>query len=133
MPTNGKCPFCGGTVASNERKCPECGAANENYVEYNRVIRDAPRTIGEMKDYCARRGMPLERMRFFIGINYTEPRAFGIYQDGDRFVVYKNKSSGERAIRYNGPDEAKAVNELFAKLLDECHMRGIYPENQPVR
>ena len=49
---------------------------------------------------------PYETTRFFIGINYKKPKAFGIYQDGDQFIVYKNKANGERAIRYQGTDEA---------------------------
>ena len=57
--------------------------------------------------------------------------AFGIYQDGEDFVVYKNKANGERAVRYRGPDEAHAVDELFTKLLEECHNRGIYPDGKP--
>ncbi|MBR0464659.1 MAG: hypothetical protein IJJ23_09850 [Clostridia bacterium] len=93
-----------------------------------------PRTIDELRLYAQQKGMPLEKMRFFVGVNYTEPRAFGIYQDGDRFIVYKNKASGDRAVRYHGPDEAYAVNEIFQKLLQECHNRGIYPDRteQPI-
>ena len=87
-----------------------------------------PRTIEELKLYCAEKHMPLERMRFFLDQDYREPRAFGIYRDGDEFVVYKNKADGSRAVRYRGRDEAYAVRELYEKLLDECHQRGIYPD-----
>ena len=133
MASTGKCPYCGGTVTSEEKNCPHCGATNENYVvDTPRTILQ-PKTIDELKEYCAERGMPLLRMRFFIGENFKEPRAFGIYQDGDRFVVYKNKADGSRAIRYQGPDEAYAVNELYQKLLVECHNRGIYPDGQPMQ
>ena len=124
------CRFCGGSVSSAERKCPLCGAANENYVVQRRTVSFAPKTIAELKEYCAERGMPLPKMRFFIGEDFREPCAFGIYRDGDSFVVYKNKSGGDRIVRYSGPDEAAAVHELFVKLLDECHARGIYPENR---
>ena len=48
---------------------------------------------------------------------------------GGNFVVCKNKSDDTRSVRCNGPDEAFAVRKLFTKLLDECHKRGIYPEN----
>ena len=129
--STGVCPFCGATLRSDQKVCSSCGANNPNYVE------DAPRrifhptTIEELKEYCAERGMPLLRMRFFIGEDYQEPRAFGIYRDGDRFVVYKNKDNGSRAVRYDGPDEAYAVNEIFQKLLSECHNRGIYPDREP--
>jgi hypothetical protein len=75
--------------------------------------------------------MPLVRLRFFIGEDYREPKAFGIYRDGEDVVVYKNKADGSRAIRYRGRDEEHAVDELFQKLLDECHSRGIYPDGKP--
>lgn len=70
-------------------------------------------------------GMPLEKMRFFINEDRQEPRCFGIYHDdaGDRWVVYKNKADGSRAVRYSGPDEAYAVNELWMKLQSEINLR----------
>ena len=131
MSSTSKCPYCGGTVRSDEKYCPHCGAKNENYTEDTPRQIIQPKTIEELKEYCAERGMPLLRMRFFIGEDFKEPRAFGIFKDGDRFVVYKNKDNGSRAIRYQGPDEAYAVNELFQKLLSECHNRGIYPDGKP--
>ena len=83
-----------------------------------------PQTIEELKAFCAEKGMPLEKMRFFIGENIQEPRAFGIYRDeNDRFVVYKNKADGSRAVRYSGPDEAYAVKELYLKLKSEVQLR----------
>ena len=130
MATIGKCLYCGAAVASDQRKCPFCGGANPGYVDHSVHLPDAPRTIEELKAYCAEHGTPLPRMRFFIGEDYREPKAFGIYRDGSSFVVYKNKADGTRFVRYQGADEASAVRELFAKLLDECHIRGIYPENQ---
>lgn len=138
MASTGKCRFCGSTVRSDERTCSHCGATNEGYIADTERTVFLPKTIEELKEYCAERGMPLLRMRFFIGEDFREPRAFGIYRDGDSFVVYKNKSDGSRSVRYHGPDEAYAVNELFMKLLDECHKRGIYPDGkssgeQPVR
>ena len=131
MASTSKCKFCGATVRSDERTCPQCGGTNDSFVADTPRTVFLPKTIAELQEYCAERGMPLLRMRFFIGENFKEPRAFGIYQDGNDFVVYKNKSDGSRAIRYRGPDEAHAVNELFMKLLEECHHRGIYPDGKP--
>ena len=131
MASTNKCPFCGATVRSDEKTCPSCGAPNENYIVDTPRTVFFPKTIEEMKEYCAERGMPLLRMRFFIGEDYKEPKAFGIYQDGDEFVVYKNKANGQRAVRYRGHDEAHAVDEIFTKLLEECHNRGIYPDGKP--
>ena len=131
MPSTNKCEYCGATILSSDRECPQCGAPNPNYVEDMKRTVFLPKTIEELKEYCSERGMPLLRMRFFIGEDFKEPKAFGIYQDGNEFVVYKNKANGQRAVRYRGPDEEHAVNELFQKLLEECHNRGIYPDGKP--
>lgn len=62
-------------------------------------------------------------MRFFIGEDYKQPRAFGIFEKNGVYTVYKNKANGERAIRYSGKDEAYAVNELYQKMHSEVMMR----------
>ena len=69
--------------------------------------------------------MPLEKMRFFINEDRKEPKCFGIYHDDaeDRWVVYKNKANGSRAVRYSGPDEAHAANELWMKIQSEIGIR----------
>ena len=138
-----RCPQCATLLRDTDTVCPRCGfrltddAMIENSIEAateKAPIEEAqapivhPRTIEELKLYTVQKGMPLEKMRFFIGEDYKEPRAFGIYRQDDRFIVYKNKANGERSLRYHGPDEAYAVNELFQKLLSECHKRGIYPD-----
>ncbi len=129
MASTNKCEYCGSTITSKDKNCPKCGAPNPLYIEDKPRVILTPHTIEELQEFCAERGMPLFRMRFFIGEDFKEPRAFGIYRkpNGD-VVVYKNKDTGERAIRYEGPDEEHGVTELYLKLLDECHRRGIYPE-----
>ena len=114
--TKNKCYHCGEPLGPKDKVCPRCGAA----VDEDRT----PKTIYELRAYCARHNMPLEKMRFFIGEDCREPKAYGIFQtdDGD-FVVYKNKADGVRAVRYRGPDEARAVNELYQKLIDEIAVR----------
>ena len=69
--------------------------------------------------------MPLEKMRFFINEDRREPKCFGIYQEADtgHWVVYKNKADGSRAVRYSGPDEAFAAQELWAKINSEIELR----------
>lgn len=111
------CKYCGAYIKDTDKKCPECGAINDHY----RAQSDGkPRTIDELKSwYKARNLPPEETTRFFIGKNITEPRAFGIYEENGRFIVYKNKGNGQRAIRYEGEDEAYAVNELYLRLKEE--------------
>lgn len=112
-----KCEYCGNYVESTEENCPNCGAVNPNH---QRNASGVPQTLEELKDFCARHSLPLEEMRFFIGVDYKKPKAFGIYQDADgNFVVYKNKADGSRAIRYKGTDEAYAVHELYLKMQSE--------------
>lgn len=81
-----------------------------------------PKTIEELKIAYVEKNLPNEETtRFFIDKDYKYPRAFGIYKDEvtGNFVVYKNKADGTRAIRYEGPDEAFAVKELYTRLEQE--------------
>lgn len=130
MASTSQCKYCGSTVSSDQKNCPNCGAPNDGYVADTPRTVFQPHTIEELKEYCAERGMPLLKMRFFVGEDYRQPKAFGIYRDGENFIVYKNKANGERAIRYQGPNETIAVLELYAKLMEECHNRGINPDGK---
>ena len=78
-------------------------------------------------------GMPLERMRFFINEDRREPKCFGIYYDmpSERWIVYKNKADGSRAVRYSGPDEAYAANELWMKIRSEINNRQTRKAENP--
>lgn len=113
-----KCNFCGSMIDETGDHCPHCGAPLSGA---NRTASEQPKTIEELKAWYEAHHLPPEEItRFFIGKNITEPKAFGIYKNevGD-CVVYKNKSTGERAIRYQGADETYAVNELFQRLKAE--------------
>lgn len=115
---NIKCDFCGSMIDERSENCPHCGAPLSGV---NRLASEQPKTIEELKAWYTAHNLPPEEItRFFIGKNITEPKAFGIYktETGD-CVVYKNKSTGERAIRYQGADEAYAVNELYQRLKAE--------------
>lgn len=110
------CEYCGNLYDDNEAECPKCGAKTPVELMGDR----APKTIEELKQWYSDRGLPpAKTTRFFIGENYKMPKAFGIYQDGNYFIVYKNKADGSRAIRYKGTDEAYAVNELYMRLKEE--------------
>ena len=105
-----KCSFCGQYFDDSAEKCPNCGAPNDHI---HRTSDAVPKTIDELKAYCEQNGLTPERTRFFVGVDYKQPKAFGIYKDDTgEFVVYKNKANGERAVRYRGVDEAYAVYEL---------------------
>ena len=119
-----RCEQCGAVLRDDDRDCPYCGAVISETQTQPAGTYKVPQTIAELKQFCENRGMPLEKMRFFIGEDFREPRAFGIYQDEDgQFVVYKNKDTGERAIRYRGENEAFAVHELYEKLKSETELR----------
>ena len=111
-----RCEYCDSWIEDTDEVCPHCGAPNAHLMASGEGV---PKTIEELKAFCERHHLPLKDMRFFIGEDYKEPRAFGIYQDGDDFVVYKNKDDGTRAVRYRGHDEAYAVNELYQKMKSE--------------
>ena len=112
-----KCEYCGNYILDTESTCPKCGAVNENH---QRIVDGTPKTIKQLQVWYKTRGLPPEEVtRFFIGKDIKEPKAFGIYEENGMFIVYKNKSDGTRAIRYQGTDEAYAVNELYLRLKEE--------------
>ena len=118
-----RCEYCGNWIDDTDETCPHCGAPNEHMMV---SAEGVPKTIEELKAFCEAHHLPLEDMRFFVGEDFKEPRAFGIYQDGEDFVVYKNKANGERAVRYRGHDEAYAVNELYQKMKSEIANQRLY-------
>ena len=114
-----KCEYCESMFDDTLEKCPNCGAPNQNV---RRSTSDQPTTIEGLKEWYAAKGLPPEDVtRFFIGKDYRGAKAFGIYKDENsgNFIVYKNKADGTRAVRYEGTDEAYAVNELHTRLKQE--------------
>ena len=111
------CDYCGNHIEATAEECPHCGAVNTHFA---RTASDTPQTIDELKAYCEANNLPLERMHVHLGEDYKAPKAFGIYKDQGtgHFVVYKNKANGQRAVRYEGTDEAYAVNEIYLKIKD---------------
>jgi len=113
-----KCDYCGSFIDEQLETCPNCGAPNEHI---KRTATGVPGTIEELKEFCEKNNVPIDKFHFHIGENYTGPKAFGIYYDEENkeYVVYKNKSDGTRAVRYHGHDEGYAVNEIYQKLKEQ--------------
>jgi len=111
------CSYCGGYLEDTDVNCPNCNAPNGNL---KRNAYGMPTTIEGLKEWAVENDIPLSQLRFFIGYDMREPRAYGIYKDENgNFVVYKNKANGKRAVRYKGTDEAYAVNEIYQKIRTE--------------
>lgn len=117
-----KCEYCGSWIDESDSACPNCGAPN---AKFKRAAEGVPTTIKELGEWAAVHNLPLDQMRTYIGEDHKGPKAFGIYYDEKtkNYVVYKNKANGERAIRYQGPDEAYAVNELYLKMKERVNVQ----------
>lgn len=124
-----KCEYCDSLIEDTDAICPHCGAPNEHMAA---SAEGVPKTIEELKQFCARHNLPLKDMRFFIGENTIQAKAFGIYYDqgSGEYVVYKNKANGDRAVRYHGQDEAYAVNEIYQKMKSEISNQRTYQANK---
>ena len=125
------CDYCGVMYDDKLTNCPNCGSPNN---KIDRTSNAQPKTISELQEWFRANGYDYYKTRFFIGIDYKDPKAFGIYKDdaGD-FVVYKNKANGERAIRYHGSDEEYAVNEIWQRFQQEIiNQKNIWLEKQRI-
>ena len=67
-----KCDYCGSFIEDTDETCPNCGAVNSHLM---RSADGVPKTIEELKAFAKAKNLPLEEMRFFIGIDYKEPKA----------------------------------------------------------
>ena len=84
-----QCAYCKNWIEDTVDKCPYCGAANANLKRY---ADTTPKTIAELQQWYTDRNLPPEETtRFFIGRNFKAPKAFGIYQEGKNFIVYKTR------------------------------------------
>ena len=126
-----RCTFCDNLMSETDLNCPFCGTPN-NSVRGSAPV--APQTVYELRMFAETVGISLERLHFHLGEDYKGRCAFGIYKDEKtgNYVVYKNKDNGKRAIRYNGPDEAYAVNELYQKLKERIALYKKDPNHDPV-
>ena len=127
-----KCEYCDQYYDAALPKCPNCGSPNDNL---RRTADEVPKTIEELKAWFDAQGFTAEKTRFYIGQDFKQPKAFGIYKDaGGKCVVYKNKADGSRAVRYEGYDEKYAVNELYERIKSEIvNQKSHYVEKQKAR
>lgn len=150
------CPHCGSTLQEGSQFCHICGAQLAGVMpppppmaavpppasvaavppvppaNTMSAANQTPRSIAELQAcYTAHHLPPEEVTRFFIGKNTYQARAFGVYRNEvGEFVVYKNKANGQRAIRYQGMDEAHAVEEIYLKLRDEMAQQKAHNRTQ---
>lgn len=110
-----RCDFCGSYFEDTESSCPCCGGINAA-AGNRRFSNGVPKTIEELKQWAMQHNVPLDKMHVYIGDNNYSPKCIGIYKMGNEVTVYKNKSDGTRAVRYQGSDEAYAVNEVYLKI-----------------
>ena len=125
-----RCTFCDNLMKETDLNCPFCGTPHD---PVRQASAGGPRTIYELKQFGRKLGISFARLHFHIGENYKGRCAFGIYKDERTgyYVVYKNKDNGKRAIRYNGADEAYAVNEIYQKLKERIALYNNDPRNNP--
>ena len=64
------CAYCGMVMPPEDEICPSCGAPNPAYRPGGEGGTRQPRTIEELRSFCEAKGMPLERMRFFMGSSF---------------------------------------------------------------
>ena len=127
-----KCQHCAQTNEDTAVLCSSCGSEpsreeplltetlSQGTCEVIDWENGLPTTLEDLQEWVTFHNLPPEETtRFFIGKNLTEARLFGIYRDGEKVVVYKNKSDGSRFIRYQGSDEAFAVREFLTRLRQE--------------
>ena len=116
-----KCDFCENHFEDTESCCPYCGGVNAA-AGNRRFSNGVPKTVAELRQWAQQNHVPLDKMRVYIGENNRGPKCIGIYKDGDEVTVYKNKCDGTRAVRYQGTDEAYAVNEVYLKIKEMLAM-----------
>jgi len=95
--------------------------------EEKKYLPEKVTTYSQLEEVFREFAIDSEKTRFYIGKDYTDPKAFVIYQDDfGNYVVYKMKADGTRALRYKGPDEEYAVNEYYQKFLEEVRKRPAF-------
>ena len=115
-----KCDYCGNTYEDTLEKCPSCGGPNPSHKNDNR-----PKTIEELKIWYQERNLPApEVTRFFIGTDYRQPKAFGIYKDDQGVFVSdgKNEKDGILNVLKN-----QLAERSISTKMGHDYLTGLYP------
>ena len=125
-----KCNYCGSFIKDTDEKCPNCGAVNEHLM---RSADGIPKTIEELKAFCQKHNLPLKQMRFFIGENFTEPKAFGIYKDDEGNFLWPGFGDNLRVLdwiidRCEGKVDAVETPIGFVPKAEDINLEGIEDE-----
>ena len=102
------CEYCGQYFPETEERCPHCGAPNSALTRSGRAV---PRTIEELKLFCASHNLPLEQMRFFIGEDYRGARAVGIYKDEHGVCTVRRQPRDPLSGHGRGPRRRRDLSE----------------------
>lgn len=86
-------------------------------------LPDIVYSIDEFKKVFEDFGIEEDKTKFYLGKYHLSPKAYGIYQIDDDYIVYKIKNNGDTTIRYKGPNEQIACKELYTKFLQEVSKR----------
>ena len=114
------CKNCQSRLTRGVKVCPYCGTVDPLSGDKD---SETPRTVEALKSFAQNQPVPVKKLRCFIGEDSSEPLAFGIFSEGDRFTVFKNKAVGSREIVYRGKNEAEAVEKVYQRLQKELLIR----------
>ena len=122
-----KCNYCGSFIKDTDEKCPNCGAVNEHLM---RSADGIPKTIEELKAFCQKHNLPLKQMRFFIGENFTEPKAFGIYKDDEGNFLWPGFGDNMRVLlwilaRCEGKVSARETEIGYLPYVKDIDIEGL--------
>ena len=81
-----------------------------------------PKTIKELEKWYKDHDLPeYEKSKIFIGEEYKDLKAYGVYKDSKtgKYVVFQNKGGGLKDTYYEGDDEEFAVNKVYERVREK--------------
>ena len=82
-------------------------------------------TLEDVKIYAEENSFDLDKMRYLIGKDTKKLRIYGIFyeEDTNTWIVYHNRSTGQRAIHYSGESEQEACHVIYEKIKGDVEHR----------